>query len=590
MLACGPRFGAKLRFGVAWYVRLVVTNVAIQVAIGSVDGHLRADDEALARLGRSHAWMRLRLGELLDAHHRSGGHHELGFSSIDAYALERCGRPKRWCAESRRVARRIRERELGQVRRAMQSGRLSWSMAELVVRNATAADEAELLERARRSTVREMRMHLSPDGGPVEPPEVVRTSRSVGAGERLLFETTRMGITFLNGMSPGDEATLTAMLGEAETSLYALIEASADICVPEVPPSPESWKAPDETEAPNAREPLLPVGEDAPIPTHPNAIDRRLRKLVRALAERDLEIGRLAQRLVVGCGWRRLGYASREQYATERVGMSLSSLEHRATLARRAAGSPELRTALVNGSIGYEAAMQIARIDRLGRSMLAAWIARAKQRTVLGLRHEVNAVLAMVALDLGASRAPPDDAALAQIEELERRVQSGKLYRSLFGGRLDPQMSVTLRGGAGCEIQMSVPAELRHHYEHIEALFQRFAGPRASFVAFMCFSFWRAWLPFFENHNAKWKDLHLRDLHRCTSPVCDRSDVTPHHLRFQAHGGGDELENMTSLCSWCHLHGIHEGRLRARPPASKVRWEIGRQPIMEVIDREVIAR
>jgi hypothetical protein len=65
-------------------------------------------DGALAYLGRCEAQLRFRIAELLDALHVAHGHHELGFSSIDAYVMERCrrlspmtrvcqDRPVEWC-------------------------------------------------------------------------------------------------------------------------------------------------------------------------------------------------------------------------------------------------------------------------------------------------------------------------------------------------------------------------------------------------------------------------------------------------------------------------------------------------------------
>ena len=112
------------------------------------------------------------------------------------------------------------------------------------------------------------------------------------------------------------------------------------------------------------------------------------------------------------------------------------------------------------------------------------------------------------------------------------------------------------------------------------------AGPRASFVSFACACLWITWRPYVEAWEDKWKETYQRDRHRCTSPVCERHDVTLHHLQFRAHGGTDEPRNLTSACSWCHLDGIHRGRLKVAPPASRMRWTIGREPIMVVEGRE----
>jgi hypothetical protein len=70
--------------------------------------------------------------------------------------------------------------------------------------------------------------------------------------------------------------------------------------------------------------------------------------------------------------------------------------------------------------------------------------------------------------------------------------------------------------------------------------------------------------------------VYGRDGHRCQSPLCRRRDKTPHHLAFRSRGGGDEPENVITLCVWCHLFGLHQGLIKALPPASAVRWEFGR--------------
>jgi hypothetical protein len=72
-----------------------------------------------------------------------------------------------------------------------------------------------------------------------------------------------------------------------------------------------------------------------------------------------------------------------------------------------------------------------------------------------------------------------------------------------------------------------------------------------------------------------WGQVYLRDRCRCSSPVCSRRDITPHHLQFRSAGGGDEDDNLASLCTWCHLYGVHGGRIRATGTAGNIRWELG---------------
>jgi hypothetical protein len=67
-------------------------------------------------------------------------------------------------------------------------------------------------------------------------------------------------------------------------------------------------------------------------------------------------------------------------------------------------------------------------------------------------------------------------------------------------------------------------------------------------------------------------EIYARDGLRCTNPLCTRRDCQPHHNRFRAHGGGDEPENLTTLCTWCHLEGVHGGRIAVPRTASSGTW------------------
>ena len=70
--------------------------------------------------------------------------------------------------------------------------------------------------------------------------------------------------------------------------------------------------------------------------------------------------------------------------ARERVGCSLRSLQKRMKLARGVDAMPEVATALKNGDVGFESASMILR--RTKPRFAAAWVDRAKVRTVVGLR------------------------------------------------------------------------------------------------------------------------------------------------------------------------------------------------------------
>jgi hypothetical protein len=144
-------------------------------------------------------------------------------------------------------------------------------------------------------------------------------------------------------------------------------------------------------------------------------------------------------------------------------------------------------------------------------------------------------------------------------------------------------------------LRLRIASDLRHWWRQLERQFlegraRRWLPRSVSFLRFLCESIWRAWSHLLGVRVA-YGGIYLRDRHRCTSPACNRRDVTPHHLRFRSAGGGDEPENLATVCSWCHLAGIHEGRIRARGTAGRVRWELGRgEPCLVVEGREKLAR
>ena len=125
---------------------------------------LEALDAELCRVALGEGILRLAMAEGLEALARCGGHHELGFASVEGYALERCERSARWVQGSRSLARRLAE--LPAIRRALVRGEIGFCMAQVIAGVARADDEKQWVEEARRRTVREMRALLRDGMGP----------------------------------------------------------------------------------------------------------------------------------------------------------------------------------------------------------------------------------------------------------------------------------------------------------------------------------------------------------------------------------------------------------------------------------------
>jgi len=516
---------------------------------------------------------------------RVGGVAALGFPNLASYAQQALGRSGRWAADVRALARRLQGLE--RLRSTLMRGELSTSMVELVARVATADDELGWIERARDMTVRDMRAELKRrrlETIDDQQPARVTVTAKVDRLEAWAFEHAKMMLQTV-GARRGD-GVIEAMLGEG---LSEIIARHPDVDLPA--PLMEDF----EHEAAGYRAELAAVREDieaagdAAIPKHPldevpctvtiewpherGAIDARLREAAADLARRDLELAMWGEWARSGLVWQVTGYRSFDHYCRDRIGVSPASMASRLALRRSLFELPQIALALKDGRVGFEAARAIARVA--GAKTVEGWIERAGQRTVKQLREESDAV-ALIARAEGAdvrTMPPPDDDTLSDVREVERAVIATVTGQpvarcaladetSASDGELDRQ--VTLR--------IAMSAELGRFWRLMEHVY---AGldEDGSWVAFVVRAVSRSWTHALPARVA-YRDVYLRDRWQCASPVCSSRTTTPHHIRFRAHGGGEERANIVSLCETCHLELVHGGRLRVTGSApDALRWQ-----------------
>jgi hypothetical protein len=560
-------------------------------------GEVGVLDEELYRLARGAGRLRPRIGQAL---HRLGdGFHELGFSTLGAYALERCCRGGRWATESRALARRLES--LPQLTEALEAGSIGWSMAELLAWHATPQIEAALLEVARGKTVQAMRVALCPHEQP-EDDELARTlSLTVPVEEAWALHATRMMIEHMDGTPTGGH-WLGSLLAEGTISLLELVDPRENDISAQIEAEDTAWRAEMQrlehlhADAELRSRPAVAVqphaGEAPEVDDLPNgieALDARIRHYSAELASRDLFFGRVAERFLALRGWQALGFCSEAHYARERLGMSRASFRSKVSLARRSRGLDHVVDALQQGDIGFEAAQLVARIATADTER--AWVDRAARRTFKHLREEVQAVETAVRLAGETDRSPPSEEHIEQMQALERSILSGELLRNVARdgateAEPDEATAVQISGSPGGKVtlRMRIPGDVLLFYRQLERA-HRQKLPGTSFIQFLCASFWRTWVPTL-GVSDKWEAIYRRDRYRCTSPVCHQRNVTLHHVEYRASGGTDDPDNLTSPCAFCHLQGEHGGRLQILPPGSDPTWVFGRRPIMRVHRRE----
>jgi hypothetical protein len=720
-------------------------------------GEVERLDGALATFARAEAGLRLRLGQLLEVLGR-GQHFELGFSSVAAYALERCDRSVRWAEAARCLARRLEA--LPELRWAVAFGSVSWSMGELLARVAQPGDEARWIEASECRTVREMRglveaaVHeravgaifngragggsvlgeqasdeqasdgqvsneqasdgraagrttsASENGEAGSEDEVCTLTCTVDREDAWLFEATR---TLLEQLGVhGADAQVEALLAEGQGTLLAALPAGSpdldrsggvDAAQHRWLEELGRWRAAAEALCEkNFRDSVLGSGRDFGRNGDPKAgdpvrsavaeaaalglsalegascrdLDGMLRGLSRLLARQELELSRLVLQFHRADGWRRLGYASEAQYARERLGLSRSSLLARRALALRLERLPRVAAALGAGQIGVEAASQVVRVAV--PSTQAAWVERARRRTLKHLREEVAAALVAVRLSGEAECPPPVDGEMVAFHELEQAVVSGRAFQPRPANDSEVAHETEARGvnvtglteptsgeRRACQPRPANDSKVAHETEArgvgvtglakpasrerrawlvmlgslarwlesgvqvtaggctaigargipsagrvalrwrvsranyaawrgLEAQARRWLPNGMSWLRFLCLSLWSAWRHLLGTSVA-YGQIYIRDRFRCSSPVCSRRDVTPHHILFRSAGGSDDPRNTTSVCTWCHLCGVHGGRIRAVGAAERIRWELGAPgcPCLVVHGRERVA-
>jgi hypothetical protein len=665
-------------------------------------------DNELASRSRVETPLRLRLGQVLEVMSR-GAAFELGFSSLGAYALERCDRRARWAEAARCLARRVEE--LPELRRAMAMGKISWSMGEVLARVAKPEDQARWLESAASRTVRQMRALVAkgtaaggarnaaevgavdvccdepgePEAAGMEPAVTAEAearaeaeaeadqslecreamctlTMTVDQEEGWLFEATR---SLLGQLGTHDtDAQVEALLAEGQGALLAAL--------PEGTLDPDRWHGSDlaqqralaELARWRARAEALcegnicgglfggrardvgckatqssvaaaaAIGMRSLEHASSEELDGQVRTLSKALAGHELELSSLLLRFHRAGGWRRLGYASATQYARERLGISHSAFEARRWLAQRLEKLPRVAAALGSGQIGVEAAMQVVRVATPATD--AAWVSQAQRRTIKHLREEVAAALVAIRWSGEVDCPPPVDAEIMAFQSLEQAVVSGRacpsreahgdqgagttsakvpqrpwaepvsetrrawfvMLASLaawLDGGLQTSAGADSRGRSGVAssagritFRLHVSRANYIWWRELEAQARPWLARGISWLRFLCSTLWRAWQHLFATGVA-YDRIYARDRYRCTSPVCCRRDVTPHHLQFRSAGGSDEDHNLASACTWCHLQGVHGGRIRASGTAPFIHWEIGAPtPCLVVNGRERI--
>lgn len=633
---------------------------------------IRSLDERATHLARSESAVRLAFGEALAIFTHRSFHHELGFSNVASYVTEHCDLSPHFASDSVSLADRLERTPC--LRQLLVEGQLGWSRADLLTKLVQAgppntpdtypdpklpantnapntpstqhAHELAWLAHTQGKTCAELRQQLarlkrSDDANANTPtnaddyaePASRTLSFTLPERDLWLFQAAELVCQRISGDCPREQF-FTNLLAEAST-----------LFVREAPTPAEkerrervdrwraqlaAWRLESERRCEAAREPLpnSPLGAHAIVPRDElrtwsaGRLHLHVVTLARKITGHGLKLGGLAQELHRHEVWLRLGFASEEHHARERLGLCMSSLKQKRLLAQRLQHQPEVRRAVLQGLVPFRAAVLITRVATPKNAN--QWVERARQRTIKNLAEEVAFVERVLARHPRHPAPPPSPKTMRASLAVEGHIKSGRYWlepesrptsseaivqayeeHAKTGEPGEPSEPNSARHISGPknpdETQAEGPLGVRRghvrltlrisertlsFFREVERGFRK-ARSRAHLVRALLEHFLEVWCPtLVSNREISYEHIYTRDCFRCTSPVCTRHDLTPHHLVYRSRGGGEESDNLASLCVWCHLEGVHGGRIVARPVNGEVHWQIGRVSVTLVHGRE----
>lgn len=566
------------------------------------DPYVASDvDHRLVTLARARGAARAALAELARWLVQHSAWERLGYARLSDYAGERLGISSRSVRDLGSVGSRLAC--LPALRGALVSGRLGWTKVRLAARVAGEADEREWVALARILTAEALSREVRRvDLGSVE----------AGAGEQWsmtgVFEvpcmpdvtrawacaraaTRRVAGRPLH-VSEGAEMIAAEVLSAIPLDPQALDELDLEPADSSDDTTAEEWMSPPERDRPAAAPvragsgdeergdagPPLPDELERLIDDAENAdafeLDRRMRAAVLYEQRLDARLGALLRVLRRGRIYRLAGFSTIDSYARERLGIDPSKVRALLRVERAACQSPALSRAYRAGRLS---ALQAETLSRLvagtsPHALIDVWVSWARRISLRRLRGDVEAALVVREADpaeWSRSAGLPADAwgdagppvRPARKREIGAR-QSG----------VEESASVRFFGSKECvRLFKAVLCTVRRR---VECVTGRLPTPGEGLL-FMIEHALDAWGEI--GGVPKARAVFARDGWRCAVPGCSSmQNLHAHHIRFRSVGGGDEPENLVTLCAFHHLRGVHAGTIRCSGTApDKLRLELG---------------
>jgi len=538
-------------------------------------------DVELRVAARTEAAARRELGEAARPFLHGRGHRRLGFVRLSDYTRERLGVSARTLHVAASVAERLAA--LPAIGTAFDRADISWTQARLLCAVATEVDEREWLDVASHCAVEELERRVrkgrTADGTPAprtidgEPVARIRLrcpARVRALWRRALELASRVARETLPDWRAAEIIAAEGFSGRSRENGWRehaapLRRVSSDGAAPGLRVDPEGSRA--------------PAGGSPTGPIDPFALDARLVAAIAAVRTAEPRIGRLLRMMVDQRFYRTLGFQSLDAYVRERLGISLRKAWALLKVEKATYRSNEFARAYAAGTLSW--ARAVALLPVLDRDNAAAWIARAGTVTVRRLADEVTWVLDArdvqgLAFPLDP---PPPDSRLVPVTidaVTAPRCREMSLTPAVQIGAHQLERDLDARARAElCDVEIAfiAPASVAALFRGVLDDFARPDAPRWVALERLLLHAVRHWtsLPVHRD------PVFARDGWRCAVPACSsRRNLHDHHIVFRSRGGDNARDNRVAVCAAHHLHGLHDGTVRAEGTApDDVVWQLG---------------
>ncbi len=263
------------------------------------------------------------------------------------------------------------------------------------------------------------------------------------------------------------------------------------------------------------------------------ALDSRARRLMAARQNFDSALGPLLVEIVKSKIYRKVGYPRFEDYCRDRLGMSARGVRQRVWLERQMCALPELRAALQSGEITFSKALILAK--DISRADILERIEDASTTTCQQVEREST-----------------------KKEDRQNRAQG---IRRLWGPK-DAMETVAMAITAARLLAADQGEDAD-------------AGDALEAMAKLFITVWTEHLKG-KSKPRRRKRVLKRTLGICAVPNCSNPAEHLHHIEFRSRGGSNAETNVIGLCAFCHLRGIHTGRITVVGEAGDLLvWRIG---------------